>query len=172
MVDQWSGETQSATERSKRSRETQGSDRVRRTTGREAGRVSAAGRTTERTHCGMEEEHGGGAGRGRWLNGGQPQGMGGGPKKDQGIGERYFSQGSSVGGDHGAVGAEKKSGLNLGQRGERVSLEDRQSCIEMVEQAKASGRGAKRRAQCWRSVCGRWSVGRKPRKKAIRDVGQ
>lgn len=29
----------------------------------------------------MEEEHGGGAGRGRWLNGGQPQRMGGGPKK-------------------------------------------------------------------------------------------
>ena len=50
------------------------------------------------------------------LDGGQPQRMGGGQEKDQGIGERYFSQGSSVGGDHGAVGAEKKSGLNLGQR--------------------------------------------------------
>ena len=57
-----------------------------------------------------------------------------------------FPQGSSVGGDHGAVGAEKKSGLNLGQREEPVSVEDRQSCIEMVEQAKASG--ARRQASC------------------------
>ena len=42
------------------------------------------------------------------------QRMGGGQKKDQGIGERYFSQGSSVGGDHGAVGAEKKADLIWG----------------------------------------------------------
>ena len=72
--------------------------------------------------------------------------MGGGQEKDQGIGARSLSQGSGVGGDHGAVGAEKKSGLDLGQRGERVSVEDRQSCMEMVQQAKASG--ARRRASC------------------------
>src|SRR3990170_4092293 len=52
----------------------------------------------------------------------------------------------SVGGDHGAAGAEKKSGLDLGQRGERVSVEDRRSCIEMVQQAKANG--ARRQASC------------------------
>ena len=76
------------------------------------------------------------------------------------------------GGDHGAVGAEKKSGLNLGQRGERVSLEDRQSCIEMVREAKAHG--ARRQASCAVlevsvRTLERWE---KARSKAIRDVGQ
>src|SRR5258706_10018786 len=94
----------------------------------------------------MEEEHGGGAGRGRWINSSQPKRMGGGQEKDQGIGERFTSQGSSVGGDHGAIGAEKKSGLDLGQRGERVSVADRRSCIELVREAKASG--ARRQASC------------------------
>src|SRR3989337_2095680 len=72
--------------------------------------------------------------------------MGGGQEKDQGARKRSGAQGSSVGGDHGAAGAEKKSGLDLGQRGERVSVEDRRSCIEMVQQAKANG--ARRQASC------------------------
>src|SRR3972149_425267 len=94
----------------------------------------------------MEEEHGGGVRRGRRFKRSQPQRMGPGQEKDQGTGERSAPQGSGVGGDHGAVGAEKKSGLDLGQRGERVSVEDRRSCMEMVQQAKASGAG--RRASC------------------------
>src|SRR3972149_11411097 len=72
--------------------------------------------------------------------------MGGGQEKDQGARKRSAAQGSSVGGDHGAAGVEKKSGLDLGQRGEPVSVEDRRSCIEMVQQAKASGAG--RAASC------------------------
>ena len=48
----------------------------------------------------MEEEHGGGAGiGGRWINGGKSQRMGGGQEKDQGVGERSFSQGKGVGGE-------------------------------------------------------------------------
>ena len=84
--------------------------------------------------------------RERGVKRNEPQRMGGGQEKDQGVGERSAAQGSSVGGDHGAVGAEKKSGLDLGQRGERVSVADRRSCMEMVRQAKASGAG--RRASC------------------------
>ena len=76
----------------------------------------------------------------------ESQRMGCGQEKDQGTGGGCAAQGSSVGGDDGAVGAEKKSRLDLGQRGERVSVEDRQSCIEMVQQAKASG--ARRQASC------------------------
>src|SRR3990172_3477504 len=72
--------------------------------------------------------------------------MGGGQEKDQGARKRTAAQGSSGGGDHGAAGAKKKSGLDLGQRGERVSVEDRRSCIEMVQQAKANG--ARRQASC------------------------
>src|SRR3972149_4389504 len=72
--------------------------------------------------------------------------MGGGQEKDQGARKRSAAQGSSVGGDHGAAGAEKKSGLDLGQRGERVSVEDRRSCMDLVQQAKASGAG--RAASC------------------------
>src|SRR3970040_2855111 len=72
--------------------------------------------------------------------------MGGGQEKDQGARKRSGAQGSGVVGDHGAAGAEKKSGLDLGQRGERVSVEDRRSCIEMVQQAKANG--ARRQASC------------------------
>src|SRR3989304_2739596 len=72
--------------------------------------------------------------------------MGGGQEKDQGARKRSGAQGSSVGGDHGAAGAEKKSGLDLGQRGKRVRVEDRRSCIEMVQQAKANG--ARRQASC------------------------
>src|SRR3990172_118848 len=94
----------------------------------------------------MEEEHGGGAGRGRWINGRHAERMGGGQEKNQGDRKRSAAQGSSVGGDHGAAGAEKKSGLDLGQRGERVSVEDRRSCIEMVQKTKANG--ARRQASC------------------------
>src|SRR3972149_11683277 len=72
--------------------------------------------------------------------------MGGGQGKEQGARNGAARQGSSVGGAHGAAGAEKKSGLDLGQRGERVSVEARRSCIEMVQQAKANG--ARRQASC------------------------
>src|SRR6266536_4297875 len=72
--------------------------------------------------------------------------MGGGQEKDQGVGERSFSQGKGVGGDHGVVGAEKKSRLDLGQRRGPVRVEDRGRCIELVQQARASG--ARRVASC------------------------
>ena len=120
-----------------------------------------------------EEEHGGGAGIGeRGVKRNEPQRMGGGQEKDQGTGERSAAQGSSVGGDHGAVGAEKKSGLDLGQRGERVSVADRRSCMEVVRQAKASGAG--RRASCEvlevsLRTLERW---REPRTRGISDEGR